>query len=440
MKFFGKKKTESPEALANGMTFSFKITPKIPDDVRDEFSHHLVRETEFMENFDEPSVKYEEENDLTRITIRFWKSKLHHPIDDPFYKEKHAEFINYVKELFKINHFDCERIEAGVLIDLRKGLTFALYLDKEGNQILDSEKQIEYTKKFLLDKQVEASNQDRCQELFSLKKYDEAITCFDKLLEADPDDDDALNLKGISLQYLEKYDEAITCFGKALEINPNHVRVLNNKGLALGELGKHKEAIECFDKAIEIEPNYDKAFFNKGVELELHGKLEEAIEYYDKAIGINPNYEKALIRKGLFQIKKNLSSKKTLQFPKTNIDIFCPVCETKTELIRLEHYEVDQKNPADMENLNKDYDLVYPEMTKATYDIIKDMSGDRTTLFFAMIAKIESHKKGLSKENCDFSNQVYKVFIYFFIKHETQTAGWTFRLIEKIPNDNPENS
>ena len=435
MKFFGKKKTKSPEALVNGMTFSFKITPKIPDDIRDDFSYHLVHETEFMENFDEPSIKYEEENDLTCITIRFWKSKLHHPIDDPFYKEKHAEFINYAKELFKINHFDCERIEAGVLIDLRKGLTCALYLDKEGNQILDSEEQIKYTKKFLQEQQIDGSNQDRGLELLSLGKYDEAIEYFDKSLETDPDNDDALNFKGVSLESLGKYDEAIEYFDKAIEIHPDNEKALNNKGLALGELGKHKEAIECFDKAIEIEPNYDKAFFNKGVELELHGKLEEAIEYYDKAIGINPNYEKALIRKGLMQIKKNLSSKKTSQFTDTSIGIFCPYCETKTELIRLEHYEVDQKNPVDVEDLNKDYDLVYPEMTKATYDVIKDIVDNRTALFFARIAKIESHKKGSSKENCDYSNKVYKTFNYFFINHENQTAGFTFRLIEEIPND-----
>jgi len=128
--------------------------------------------------------------------------------------------------------------------------------------------------------------------------------------------------------------------------------------------------------------------------------------------------------------------KKKEPFPEKDIEIFCPHCETKTRLIYLDHYEVDQKNPVDVASLNNDDDLVYPKMTKAMYEGMKNISSDNTTRFFAMIAKLESHREGLSKENCDQSNKMYKVFNYIFINHENQTAGLTFRLVEEILTEN----
>ena len=59
---------------------------------------------------------------------------------------------------------------------------------------------------------------------------DEAICCFDKVLEIDPKNADALGLKGCSLRELGKYDEAIQRFDKVLEIDPKSVPAWHNKG------------------------------------------------------------------------------------------------------------------------------------------------------------------------------------------------------------------
>ena len=54
-----------------------------------------------------------------------------------------------------------------------------------------------------------------------------------------------LSLKEIILEgnehyYKNEYDEAIECYDKALEINPNHADALNNKGMSLHEVGKYR--------------------------------------------------------------------------------------------------------------------------------------------------------------------------------------------------------
>jgi tetratricopeptide (TPR) repeat protein len=77
------------------------------------------------------------------------------------------------------------------------------------------------------------------------------------------DIEDAYNIKGYALGKLKKYKEAIVCYNKAIEINPGYADAYNNKGNALYNLKKYKEAIVCYNKAIKIDPGHTEAYFNK---------------------------------------------------------------------------------------------------------------------------------------------------------------------------------
>ena len=44
---------------------------------------------------------------------------------------------------------------------------------------------------------------------------------------------------------LNKYEEAIECYNKAIQINPNYSEAFYSKGSALDDLKKYEEAIEC---------------------------------------------------------------------------------------------------------------------------------------------------------------------------------------------------
>jgi len=69
--------------------------------------------------------------------------------------------------------------------------------------------------------------------------------------------------KGATLDHLGKPDEALKCYDKAIEINPNYAKAWFNKGIALSKLGRPDEALKCYDKAIEINPNYAKTGTNR---------------------------------------------------------------------------------------------------------------------------------------------------------------------------------
>jgi len=72
--------------------------------------------------------------------------------------------------------------------------------------------------------------------------------------EIDPEDAIAWNKKGNSLSNLKKYEEAIRCYDKALEINPAYHVALVNKAQALSKLELYDESIRCLDRALEIAP------------------------------------------------------------------------------------------------------------------------------------------------------------------------------------------
>jgi tetratricopeptide (TPR) repeat protein len=87
----------------------------------------------------------------------------------------------------------------------------------------------------------------------------------------------------------KRFVEAIPCFDKLLEINPNNSKIFKNKINALLESSQYEKANQCFDKLIKIKPNYAEAFKLKGVALFKLQKYKEAIKFLDKSIEIDPN-------------------------------------------------------------------------------------------------------------------------------------------------------
>ncbi|MGA2063210.1 MAG: tetratricopeptide repeat protein [Thermoguttaceae bacterium] len=78
---------------------------------------------------------------------------------------------------------------------------------------------------------------------------DKKVQYCSKALRLNPGYEPAWGLKANSLLELKRYEEAVPCFDKVLEMRP-HSMAWYKKGLCCYNLRRHEEAINCFDKAL----------------------------------------------------------------------------------------------------------------------------------------------------------------------------------------------
>ena len=63
---------------------------------------------------------------------------------------------------------------------------------------------------------------------------------------------------------MQRYNQAVECYNKSLNLNPNYVIAVNNKGITLNNMNRFEEAFKCFERAVQLKPTFAEAFNNKG--------------------------------------------------------------------------------------------------------------------------------------------------------------------------------
>lgn len=136
------------------------------------------------------------------------------------------------------------------------------------------------------------------------------VRYYSKCLEIAPNRADAWFNMGEALRNLRRYKEAINCFDKALEINPKDKFICRavwpSKGGTLLDLGRYEEAVICYDNALKHDSKSPVSVFrwnNKGVALNRLGRYAEAIRCFDEALNINPEDEAAKSNKKIAEEK-----------------------------------------------------------------------------------------------------------------------------------------
>lgn len=86
-------------------------------------------------------------------------------------------------------------------------------------------------------------------------EFDKAKLYFEKVLELEEDQVDALNELGICSVYIGQVDEAIKNFTKAISLRPDDYEIMCNRGMTYLQTNKVEDAREDIMKAYEINPN-----------------------------------------------------------------------------------------------------------------------------------------------------------------------------------------
>ena len=125
-----------------------------------------------------------------------------------------------------------------------------------------------------------------------LKKYGEALTCFEKAIELSSNNNelsDAWTEKGFVKEALKDFDSAIFSQTKAIEFNPKNADAWYMKGVSFGKQKKYFDAEVCYKKALDINPNDNQSLDNLGILRFNLGDYNGAITYYNQSISVDPN-------------------------------------------------------------------------------------------------------------------------------------------------------
>jgi len=110
-----------------------------------------------------------------------------------------------------------------------------------------------------------------------------------KMLEADPDNAQALNALGYTLaDRTTRYEEAYRYIERALKLEPDDPAILDSMGWVLYRMGRHQEAIDYLRKALEkaksgdaeIAAHLGEVLWNSGHEKEARKVWEKAREQH----------------------------------------------------------------------------------------------------------------------------------------------------------------
>ncbi len=91
----------------------------------------------------------------------------------------------------------------------------------------------------------------------------------------------------------------IASLSGVVQRNPNDPQAVNMRGTVYGQAGRNQEALADFNKAISLDPNYTQAYANRALIYRKTGKLDLALADYNKALELDQNYAVAYIGRGI---------------------------------------------------------------------------------------------------------------------------------------------
>jgi tetratricopeptide (TPR) repeat protein len=119
-------------------------------------------------------------------------------------------------------------------------------------------------------------------------KVEEAISCYQKTIELNPEISQAYHNLGEIYSDRQQWEKAITNYRQAVKINPEGVWSQYGLGKALTNIGEWEEAITYYRQASQLKPDAAVIYHSLGDALVKQKLLAEAINNYQKVLEIQP--------------------------------------------------------------------------------------------------------------------------------------------------------
>lgn len=97
------------------------------------------------------------------------------------------------------------------------------------------------------------------ESLIAQGRAADAASVYRRMIEAHPDDQEAMQLLAQTLIRLGSFEEALPIYRRLVQMSPDDPRVLGGLGIALASTGRVREALPWFERAVAIEPESARA-------------------------------------------------------------------------------------------------------------------------------------------------------------------------------------
>lgn len=130
------------------------------------------------------------------------------------------------------------------------------------------------------------------------KKYDESVAVLEQALMIGTDSpkkhsEISYNL-GFTYRLMGNYDDAINCFEDVVEENPKDVLTYNHLGAIYALQSKNEKAIESYQRGLKFDPNHPVLQFNIAKTYADMGDYTKALYYYEGALKARPGWQDAI--------------------------------------------------------------------------------------------------------------------------------------------------
>jgi tetratricopeptide (TPR) repeat protein len=163
---------------------------------------------------------------------------------------------------------------------------------KEGYALAESKKYRDaisfYNKAIDADPRHATAYSARGWAYFKIRDYPSALKDNNRALDLKPNFSSALVNRSTTLWGMRQYDKALVDINRAIELTPDYARAYEMRSLIYLYMNNNFPAIEDGNKAIELNPNNAYAYLNRGAAYRNIGRYEEALKDYQKSIEINP--------------------------------------------------------------------------------------------------------------------------------------------------------
>jgi protein O-GlcNAc transferase len=124
--------------------------------------------------------------------------------------------------------------------------------------------------------------------LAALRRWDDAMAAYKRVLQLDAKSADAYFALGNSLAEVGNHADAIDAYRSAVQLQPDFTDAFNNLGNAHRILANLPQAMTAYERALELQPDHAVAMSNLGSILHAQGQTDRAIKLLHAAVKLEP--------------------------------------------------------------------------------------------------------------------------------------------------------